>query len=88
MSGRSWGQKRLAGLMKIHKGQCIYCKCPVVVRSYKDRREDNATIDHIIPKSHGGGDGWKNLTLSCLACNESKGDGPAAMGMPKSHDPN
>lgn len=32
------------------------------------------TIDHIIPKSKGGGDNWSNLTIACSNCNTKKGD--------------
>lgn len=32
------------------------------------------TVDHIIPKSYGGGDTWENLVCACLSCNAAKGD--------------
>ncbi len=32
------------------------------------------TIDHIIPKSRGGGDTWENLTTACNKCNNRKGN--------------
>lgn len=32
------------------------------------------TIDHIIPKSRGGGDTWLNLVVACNKCNTKKGD--------------
>lgn len=31
------------------------------------------TLDHITPRSAGGGDSWENLTASCLSCNARKG---------------
>lgn len=31
-------------------------------------------VEHIIPRSRGGGDSVRNLTLSCRACNETKGN--------------
>ena len=34
----------------------------------------NLTIDHIIPRSRGGDNSWKNLVTSCGRCNNNKGD--------------
>ncbi|WP_353987421.1 HNH endonuclease [Ruicaihuangia caeni] len=39
------------------------------------------TIDHVVPRSRGGGDSWENLVACCLKCNNVKGDRtPAEMG--------
>jgi hypothetical protein len=32
------------------------------------------TIDHVIPKSKGGGDTWENMVVACSSCNAKKGD--------------
>lgn len=32
-----------------------------------------ATLDHIVPVSRGGANGWENLTAACKPCNSSKG---------------
>ncbi|ALJ19669.1 HNH endonuclease [Microbacterium sp. No. 7] len=32
------------------------------------------TIDHVQPRSRGGGDSWENLVACCLRCNNVKGD--------------
>jgi hypothetical protein len=32
------------------------------------------TIDHVIPKSKGGGDTWENMVVACFSCNAKKGD--------------
>ena len=34
----------------------------------------NLTIDHVIPKSKGGNNGWTNLVACCQRCNSNKGD--------------
>ena len=36
---------------------------------------DNLTVDHIIPRKHGGTDHPENLQLLCAACNSRKGTG-------------
>ena len=32
------------------------------------------SIDHVIPRSRGGGSSWKNLITACKSCNAKKGD--------------
>ena len=32
------------------------------------------TVDHVVPRSKGGGDTWDNVVTSCAACNRKKGD--------------
>ena len=32
------------------------------------------TLDHVIPKSRGGGKSWQNLVTCCSQCNQKKGD--------------
>lgn len=40
-----------------------------------------ATIDHVLPRSRGGGDTWENLVAACVRCNNLKGDRtPQEMG--------
>jgi len=36
----------------------------------------NLEIDHIVPKSKGGGDYYENYQLLCGSCNKIKGDRP------------
>lgn len=40
----------------------------------KKLRKGDATIDHIIPQSCGGGHGMDNLQCMCRSCNSSKGN--------------
>lgn len=50
-------------------GQC-YCKGPCGRRlSF-----DEATVDHIMPKSLGGANAYSNLQIMCQPCNLAKGD--------------
>jgi hypothetical protein len=32
------------------------------------------TIDHVVPRSKGGGDTWENLVVACSSCNTKKGN--------------
>lgn len=32
------------------------------------------TLDHVMPRSRGGGSSWENLVTSCRCCNNRKGD--------------
>lgn len=45
--------------------QCQYCGLLC--------RPSIATIDHIIPRSRGGGATWQNLVTACSSCNRRKG---------------
>ncbi|MCL1947082.1 MAG: HNH endonuclease [Chitinivibrionia bacterium] len=55
-------------LYKEQNGFCNGCKTQFEIR--------NLEIDHIIPKSKGGGDYYENYQLLCSACNKMKGDRP------------
>lgn len=48
------------------RGLCQYCGERVGRR--------NATYDHVLPRSHGGGTDWYNIVLACVSCNQFKGD--------------
>ena len=42
----------------------------------------NLTVDHVIPRSKGGGSSWDNIVASCAPCNRRKGDSlPDKAGM-------
>ena len=44
---------------------CKYCA--------KDFKTSELTVDHILPKSRGGKNTWKNLVAACVPCNQKKG---------------
>lgn len=46
--------------------KCQYCGDRV------EKRE--ATLDHVLPVSHGGRTTWENCTTACSTCNGSKGN--------------
>ena len=61
------------------KFTCQYCmkKFPV----------HNLTIDHVIPRSHGGKTSWKNVTTACKTCNFNKGNDASIIPKKTPHRP-
>jgi site-specific DNA-methyltransferase (adenine-specific) len=55
-------------LYKEQNGKCNACGVDMEIRHLE--------IDHIIPKSKGGGDYYENYQLLCGSCNRIKGDRP------------
>ena len=42
----------------------------------------NLTVDHVVPRSKGGGSCWENIVASCAPCNRRKGNAlPRQVGM-------
>jgi 5-methylcytosine-specific restriction endonuclease McrA len=59
---------------------CQYCRQPFEPKKL--------TLDHVIPRSRGGGSTWENLVACCYACNNRKADRtPAEAGMMLSRKP-
>jgi 5-methylcytosine-specific restriction endonuclease McrA len=50
------------GVLRRDGYTCLYC----------GGRAD--TVDHVLPRSRGGGDNWFNLVAACQPCNGLKGD--------------
>ncbi|MCP9850651.1 HNH endonuclease [Cyanobium sp. Morenito 9A2] len=49
---------------------------------------EQLSIDHVLPRSRGGGDSWENVTTACLRCNVRKGNRtPREAGMPLAREP-
>ncbi len=66
--------KELRDLHRRFAGRCYHCRA----RTELTCREHplQATRDHLMPKSRGGGDGQDNVVLSCRGCNLSRGTVP------------
>ena len=41
---------------------------------YCGHERGNLTVDHVIPRSKGGGSSWENIVTCCAPCNRRKGD--------------
>lgn len=44
--------------------KCQYCGCHL--------NSKNASIDHVMPRSRGGGHSWDNIVSACKPCNRKK----------------
>jgi 5-methylcytosine-specific restriction endonuclease McrA len=53
-------------------GKCLHCNTRLAI-ALDGRPVSQATIEHIIPRIHGGTDVLENLGLACAACNQEKG---------------
>lgn len=62
----SKGQRLRARLFEIQGGKCLYCDQHI-------SHPDDGTLDHIKPRSLGGGGGIRNLAFVCRECNILKG---------------
>ena len=65
--GPGWSR---AGVLARERRRCAYCGGAAT------------TVDHILPRSRGGGNTWLNTAAACYPCNQRKGDRtPAEAGM-------
>ncbi len=49
---------------------------------------DGLTLDHVLPRSRGGGDTWENMVTACVRCNVKKGNRtPREANMPLRNSP-
>lgn len=51
-------------VLRRDRHQCQYC----------GTRRAPMTVDHVVPRTLGGGDSWDNLVCACVRCNNRKGD--------------
>ena len=59
------------------RGYCAYCGLP-----------NAETMDHIVPRAHGGAHTWENVVASCGRCNRKKRDRtPEQAKMKLLHEP-
>lgn len=62
-----------AHLFERQNGACHYCARPMVLREFAIRaehlRDDDATIEHLVPRVLGGRDTRDNLVAACHRCN-------------------
>jgi 5-methylcytosine-specific restriction endonuclease McrA len=70
------GRATRDGILSRDRHTCVYCGGHA------------STIDHVLPRSRGGGDTWLNLVSACEPCNGRKDDHtPREAGMPLLWEP-
>jgi len=59
--------------------RCVYCE--------EDLNRKTATLDHVLPSSHGGKTVWENCVTACGPCNASKGNNKKIVPKAKPYKP-
>ena len=70
---------RLFLYIRIPHKQMVLSKRNIVKRDghqcqYCGSRHGTMTVDHIVPRTLGGGETWENLVCACARCNNVKGN--------------
>jgi hypothetical protein len=72
-AGPAWSR---AGVLARDGHRCGYCPAAA------------DTVDHVLPRSRGGRNTWRNTIAACYGCNQRKGDrSPAEAGMRMRREP-
>jgi 5-methylcytosine-specific restriction endonuclease McrA len=53
-------------------GKCIHCGSKLAL-DLTGRPLSSASLEHILPRTHGGNDALENLAIACRRCNLQKG---------------
>jgi 5-methylcytosine-specific restriction endonuclease McrA len=57
---------------RVWVGKCLHCRAKLWIAEGGEPL-GKATIEHIVPRTHGGTDEPRNLGLACKRCNNEKG---------------
>jgi 5-methylcytosine-specific restriction endonuclease McrA len=60
------------GAEAVWRGKCIHCRRWLTLSAAGEPISE-ATIEHILPRNHGGTDELENLAIACARCNHEKG---------------
>lgn len=69
---------RLEAIIRRPHPRVKLCRREIFIRDnftcqYCGTRTHELTIDHVVPRSKGGGHSWENLVSACRSCNHRKG---------------
>lgn len=62
---RAWTRRIRANIFARDGGRCVWCDRPVEAGR-------TASLDHVVPRSRGGGMTQQNLVLACVPCNRDR----------------
>ena len=65
-------ERAVAGEREVWSGKCLHCNARLTV-ALDGQPISRATIEHIVPQTHGGTDDLRNLGIACARCNSEKG---------------
>lgn len=68
---KKWSKAQREAVFTRYNNQCYLCG--VRVQNKDPSQSSYGTMDHIVPRAHGGSDRLDNIALSCIACNQDKG---------------
>ncbi len=60
------------GDREVWVGKCLHCDTRLVLAATGEPLGP-ATVEHLVPRSAGGGDDLRNLAVACARCNHEKG---------------
>jgi len=71
---KTFAKRAIGGVegVVVWAGKCIHCNAQLSV-ALDGTLLGVATVEHIVPRHHGGGDAAENLALACARCNGGKG---------------
>lgn len=71
MSDKTFQPARVSGRPAL-VGKCIHCRTKLAI-SVDGDPISAASIEHIVPRCHGGTNDLENLAIACQRCNAEKG---------------
>lgn len=75
IKAKNWVETVLIPVCRSQNNRCFYCNKVMSMDSNADYKNPlRATIDHKIPRKHGGNNSPQNLVGACSRCNSHKGD--------------